>query len=249
MKFSFLKKYLIVKGFLFFCILILLQIVIGLVINLISKNFLFLKDALVIITLQYLICFLIFFIIWKIDKRNLSFVSNENWFLTLGKALPPAIISFGIAFISVMLFISIIDFLPLPEFIKEWIKVPNQGFVEIFDNIKNNQKYKVIVWFFYIIVIAPIVEEFIFRGFLQETFGKIFKKFNLDIILTSFVFAIFHASSLSNALYSLIVGFFLGSQRKYYRSINISIWIHSLINLIGIIYGILLKYYSDKFNL
>lgn len=249
MRFSFFKKYLILKGFMFFLISILIQLLFVLILNMFSNNLLFLKDPLVIITFQYLFSFFFFFIIWKIDKRNISFISNENWFITLGKALLPAILSFGIAFISVMLFISIIEFLPFPEFIKEWIRVPNQGFVEIFDNIEKRQEYKVIIWFFYIIVIAPIVEEFLFRGFLQDTLIKIFKKFNLDIILTSLIFALFHASSLSNALYSLIIGFFLSSQRKYYGSINISIWIHSLINFTGIIYGILLKYYADKLNL
>jgi len=146
MKFSIFKKYLALKDLIFFVIIIVSQIV-G--VNLLSfSNNKFLKDPLLLATFQYFIFFLIVFIIWKIDTRNLSFISDENWFFTLGKALMPAIISFGIAFISVMLIVSIIEFLPFPEFIKNWVKIPNQGFVEIFDNIESNNKYKVIIWFF-----------------------------------------------------------------------------------------------------
>lgn len=246
---SILKRYFILKDLLFFIILILVQIISLFFINLFNNNFLILKDSLIIITIQYSAFFLTLFIIWKIDNRNLSFISNENWFLTLGKALIPSIIAFGVAFIFVMLIISIVEFLPFPNFIKEWVKVPNQGFIEIFENIDKRESYKVIIWFFYIIIVAPIVEEITFRGFLQEFISKILKRFNLDIIITSIVFSIFHISSLSNALYSFIVGLFLSSQRRYYKSINISIWIHSLINFTGVVYGILLKYYMNKLNL
>ena len=203
----------------------------------------FIGDTQLLMTINYFEIFVIFFFIKKFTPKSVDFFDSEHWFHSLGKALIPSIISFGAGFVILMLLITIVELLPFPEFLKNWMSVSNQGFIEIFNQISGKNHLRVLLWFFYISVLAPFSEEIIFRGYLQDMVEKNIKKYNIDIIITALIYSIFHINSLSNAIYSFIIGFFLSYYRKKTGYINVSIWIHCLINFTGLIYGIIANYY------
>ncbi len=206
------------------------------------------NDNLFIASLYLFMILISFLILLKCYKKNIDFFSKENWFISMGKALIPSIIAFSMGFFVAFIIIGIFNLLPDIKFIKDWLEVPNEGFIVLLDYIKSSEHYKVIIWFFYIIVIIPIFEEISFRGFLQDSFQRIFKKYNLDIIFTSFIFSLFHIFSLSNIIFAFIVGLFLSKQRKDNSSINISIWIHGLVNFSGLFSGIIFHYLNNGLN-
>lgn len=203
------------------------------------------NDNLFFATINYASFLLLFFFFYVISKKEVDYFSNENWFYSLGNALIPSILAFGLGFLSTIIFIFLSQISPLPSEIKEWITLPNQGYIEVFLQINANNKFLVILWFFYIIVIAPFTEEILFRGSLQKFIGRVVKFKDLDCLLVALIFSFFHINSLSNALFSFIVGFFLSKARKKSGKINRSIWIHSIINFIGLLYGIIFEYKSS----
>ena len=149
------------------------------------------------------------YIVKPFNKKIINFFSKENWFISMGKAFVPAIIAFSSGLFVAFLIIKIFDFLPEIKYIKGWLKIPNEGIIILLDYIKDANTFKVIIWFFYIIVIIPLFEEIYFRGFLQDSIQKIFKRYNFDIIFTALIFSLFHLFSLSNAIFAFIVGLFL----------------------------------------
>jgi len=240
------------RGLLFFLAVLVIPLLILFVVGKIFDQYAFgrlnilIKDSLLLITLNYLLMFGVYFGIKKIFTIQIRLFSPENWFVTMGKAFKPALISFGLGFVLLIIVIQVFEALPLPENIKNWMKIPNQGYLEIFDGINDKNALKILLWFFYIIVVAPVTEEIIFRGFLQESLGKFLSRFNADVIITSLIFSLFHINSLSNALYSFIIGIFLSLERKKSGYINISIWVHVMINFTGLFYGILVNYLSNN---
>ena len=85
----------------------------------------------------------------------------------------------------------------------------------------------------YAVIIAPIVEETFFRGLLYPVLNRRFG-FIAAVVLTSFGFALIHASQLRGALWPLvllfIVGVVLTLTRAFTRSIVPSIVVHMSYN-------------------
>ncbi|MGR3912371.1 MAG: CPBP family intramembrane metalloprotease [Candidatus Rhabdochlamydia sp.] len=87
-----------------------------------------------------------------------------------------------------------------------------------------------------IVIIAPVIEEFLFRGILQQYIKK-FLSVRLSIVLTSFLFALFHFSSsqhlgnvsLISSLFCLSC--FLGYLYEKQGSLYASIGLHMSFNL------------------
>jgi membrane protease YdiL (CAAX protease family) len=199
-------------------------------------------DNLIYMIVQFLFFLALFFLFKLKFKKIINFISNENWFMSLGNALIPAIKAFALG-LAVTFFITVIfEFILQIESLKKWLYTPNYGFELMYDYLKNFNHIKIIILFFFIVVLAPIYEEIIFRGFLQDSFGKFFKKNNLDVILTALIFSLFHINSLSNAAFAFTVGIILSNVRKRTKSINTTIWIHSIINFFGLITGLLYFY-------
>jgi membrane protease YdiL (CAAX protease family) len=249
--FSIKRKLIKFKGLLIFLFLYLASTLMVLVsvkmisnINIdILKNFS--SDMLYIQLLQYLFMFLIIILFFR-QRKTIDFISDENWFGSLGKAFVPAIFAFASGLFVTYMLVYIVNILPFPEFIKHWMAVSNQGFIEILEQIKKENQVKIFIWFTLIVVIGPVFEEILFRGFLQNTFEKIFKKRDIDVYLTAFIFGIFHFTSLSNIIYAFIIGYFLSRQRKLTGSVNSCFFIHGLINFTGLVAGILTYYLQSK---
>ena len=258
MHYKLIKCWLKVRGFFLFITFYYIPIILTYLIVYLLKllnyklNSIFFKqllsDSLFLYSLYFFILFIFFAFLIKYKKKVLDFFSKENWFISMGKAFIPAIIAFSSGFFITFLVIKIFDILPDIKFIKNWLSVPNEGFIILLDYIKDANTFKIIIWFFYIIVVIPLFEEIYFRGFLQDFIQKIFKRYNFDIIFTALIFSLFHIFSLSNVIFAFIVGLFLSQQRKKNKSINISIWIHCIINFTGLFSGIIFHYLNNKFN-
>lgn len=87
------------------------------------------------------------------------------------------------------------------------------------------------------IIIAPVLEEILFRGILQSVF---FKKINpiINIFLTAFIFAFLHSGQIDwGTAENFTLGIGLGISCFYSNSIVPSIVIHMINNLLAILLG------------
>ena len=91
------------------------------------------------------------------------------------------------------------------------------------------------------VIVAPIMEELIFRGILYKKLiyfgGKIY------ILVSSFLFALFH-TNLSQLFYAFALGLLLGAVSYYTGHIKYCIILHMIINMIGGGVSVLLIYYN-----
>jgi membrane protease YdiL (CAAX protease family) len=235
------------RGLILFVLLLAIPVLSTALINkFILSGFRLNGDILFLSIIQYSVFFILIFIIVLRNKKTIDFISKENWVTSLNKALIPAIMAFASGLLISYFFIILFDILPLPASLKHWMSTPNQGFIEIIDQIKKEDHLKVVLWFSVIVAVGPIMEEFLFRGFMQDSIGRIFKKYDIDVYLTSFIFSLFHLASLANIIYAFVVGYFLSRQRKKYSSINSTIFIHGLLNFTGLVTGIMYYYLQNS---
>lgn len=89
------------------------------------------------------------------------------------------------------------------------------------------------------IIIAPVLEEILFRGILQSGF---FKKINpvVNIFLTAFIFALLHSGQIDwGTAENFALGIGLGISCFYSNSVIPPIAIHMINNLLAILLGFL----------
>ena len=84
-------------------------------------------------------------------------------------------------------------------------------------------------------VTSPMIEEFIFRGYLMNVFFKE-SKFHLDVLLSGFLFAVFHLiyqyrDPVTFSLY-FCSGLFLASVYKKHKDIWLPIFLHAFSNFL-----------------
>ncbi len=155
---------------------------------------------------------LVAFIIWRMKKRNIDL--NDLGSLSTNKG--------DIFYGTLMLFV----FIALEE-IYMWaldIEMP-QGFVTFM------LSDPIILGLISVIIIAPIAEEFLFRGFL---FSQL-KRTQLGgwgaVTLSSFLWTIIHFQYESLILLVLFIfGIFLGYVRMAYNSLSLPIILHAINN-------------------
>ncbi len=212
----------------------------------------FLSDNLFFVIIQFIIFFIFFIIAGKINSEIFSFLNNENWFITFNKSLFPAVIAYGVGFLITLIFnISMTfslnyleKFYIISEEFKYWITAPNQGAIDLLEYLKNKNYIKTVIYLTYIVIFVPVYEEFCFRGFLFDFINKHVKRKNWDIILVSLIFALFHIFSFLNTVFAFIMSLFITKARKDTGSINISIWMHAIINFTMITSGIIYYFLS-----
>lgn len=95
----------------------------------------------------------------------------------------------------------------------------------------------------YGILLAPILEEIIFRGIILKSLKKNFK-FSTSIYISSFFFALYNMSFIK-FIPIFILGFFLGYIYKKTNSLGLVIYAHMLYNLISIGIELYRKYYNN----
>ena len=82
---------------------------------------------------------------------------------------------------------------------------------------------------------SPMIEEFIFRGYLMNVFFKE-SKFHLDVLLSGFLFAVFHLihqyrDPITFSLY-FCSGLFLAAVYKKHKDIRLPIFLHAFSNFL-----------------
>lgn len=239
------------KGILLFFIFSFLPVICTLLLVYFIKSYFQIKpDNIVIVLLQYVFFMLPFLVLSKSRFHCNYYFAVGNQIKIFFNSLKIAFIAFIVSSFITVLFITLtLEVLVLPDFIRNWINSSNQGYLEIFEQINEKAYFKLFIWVVIIVVVTPIIEEILFRGFLQEsafkllsrTIGCKFSK-NFDVWFVAVVFGIFHFVSLPNIIFAFIVGLFLSYQRKKTGKINSSIYMHCVINFLGLGYGVIFEY-------
>ena len=96
------------------------------------------------------------------------------------------------------------------------------------------ERYNIVLSLIIVSILAPVVEELIFRGFMYDGIASIYGAAPA-IIFTSLVFAIIHFN-LVQFIYAFIVGIFLGYVKYTYKSLKYTIFMHLLMNFCSLIF-------------
>lgn len=144
---------------------------------------------------------------------------SKNYDLSLGSIKLMALVSISMIGLQLGVSTPIVNSLPIPDFMKEMLA----QFV--------NQKG--VFSFIAIVIAAPVMEEFIFRGIILDGLLKRYSPIK-SIIISSTLFGLVHLNPWQ-FISALILGSFSGW--IYYRTkkLTLSILIHSVNNLIGFI--------------
>jgi hypothetical protein len=144
---------------------------------------------------------------------------NRTYNLSLSSIKLMTLVSISMIGLQLGVSVPIVNSFPIPDFMKEMI----EQFV--------NQKG--VFSFIAIVITAPVIEEFIFRGIILD---GLLKKYSptKSILISSILFGIVHLNPWQ-FISALILGLFSGW--VYYRTkkLTLSILIHSINNLIGFI--------------
>ena len=159
----------------------------------------------------------IFFILWRMKKRKIP-LSELGSLEIQRKPL----------FLSIFLLAA---FLLLEEFYFYvlGIEMP-ESFIEFM------LAEPILLGFISVVVVAPIIEEFLFRGFLYSQLRRSFLKDWGAVAVSSLVWTAIHFQYEVGILFFLFLfGLFLGYFRIKYNSLLIPVALHALNNLIAFI--------------
>ena len=161
----------------------------------------------------------IFFILWRMKKRKIP-LSELGSLEIQRKPL----------FLSIFLLAA---FLLLEElyFYVLGIEMP-ESFIEF-------MLAEPVFSFISVVLVAPIIEEFLFRGFLHSQLRRSFLKDWGAIAVSSLVWTAIHFQYEIGILFILFLfGLFLGYFRMKYNSLLIPVTLHALNNLLGFLLNI-----------
>lgn len=83
-----------------------------------------------------------------------------------------------------------------------------------------------------VVILAPIVEEVVFRGFLQKRFSGTFLGVDGAVFLTAFIWAVIHGQYESVYIFVIfLIGLVFGYARVITNSLYIPIMMHAVMNL------------------
>lgn len=110
------------------------------------------------------------------------------------------------------------------------------GFFPEYNEIsKSFNEYEPILRFIAMVILAPIVEEYLFRfkiqGYLKEGFG-----IPIAIIGQALLFGMLHYYILQK-IYATVLGILFGYMREKKGTIQVSIWMHITVNFLGWLVG------------
>ena len=176
-------------------------------------------------------------IVYEIIKKKTSTPQKKSYDIFIGIA------SYLIAYPIVGFFSSLVDILLTKVFKITFL--PNQLAVEFIKKALSNP-FNLIMGFVSVVILAPILEEFMFRGILYNFFKRFLNRF-FSIILTSLIFAFFHFNNFQGYanitiitalfFFSLFLNFLYEKQKSLISCISL----HATFNLITTIQLILSK--------
>lgn len=91
---------------------------------------------------------------------------------------------------------------------------------------------------------AGITEEFIFRGYIISRLSLFFKNPTIPVIISALLFSAIHFSykSLSELIFSFLIGVIFGYHYQKYRNIKVLVIVHFLIDIIAMLPALSHKY-------
>lgn len=89
-----------------------------------------------------------------------------------------------------------------------------------------------VTWFIATILLAPFVEELVFRGLTMRLFRRAGAPFFVANLLQAALFGLYHMN-LVQGLYAFILGLFMGYLANHYHTLTISMAFHAFFNLMG----------------
>lgn len=95
----------------------------------------------------------------------------------------------------------------------------------------------------YTCVLAPITEEFFYRGFLQKNLSRVSARFG--IVVTALLFGLAHGN-VSQFLLGFLLGLYLGKITERHNSIVPSIWVHIGVNSSSMILSLIEAYWTTE---
>lgn len=153
------------------------------------------------------------------------------------------VLSWFVAFPAVSFFSSIFNIIIYLIFNVK--KIPDQSAIYFLKSSMKHPFYFVLAMIS-IVILAPIMEEFFFRGFLQNFFKKYLNRF-FAIIFTSIIFGFVHFSYTQKLANITIVGsifvfsLFLGFIYEKQKSLISPIFLHATFNAINVLNLIFIK--------
>lgn len=133
------------------------------------------------------------------------------------------IIGLGLAGFGNLLVSAIMKIFEDNAYVNNVIETLNQAL-----SFSNNYEYALMI--FSVVILAPILEEYLFRGIL---FAELKKSPKAKIIITALTFAIYHLN-LIQGLNTLFIGLVLGYIYYYRRNIKEVILVHMVNNLVAV---------------
>lgn len=133
------------------------------------------------------------------------------------------IIGLGLAGFGNLLVSAIMKIFEDNAYVNNVIETLNQAL-----SFSNNYEYALMI--FSVVILAPILEEYLFRGIL---IAELKKSPKAKIIITALTFAIYHLN-LIQGLNTLFIGLVLGYIYYYRRNIKEVILVHMVNNLVAV---------------
>ncbi len=116
------------------------------------------------------------------------------------------------------------------------------------ENISSFKSSTLLVTIFAVCVMAPIVEELIFRGFIYNCIKKLTGRIWIAAIVTSLLFGIFHGNILQG-IYTGLTSLLLIFLYEKSKSIKTTIIFHGLLNFSSFLAGIIMYYTNDYISM
>lgn len=93
-------------------------------------------------------------------------------------------------------------------------------------------------------VTAGITEEFIFRGYMISRLSLFFKNKTLPVLISAVLFSAIHFGykSISELIFSFLIGIIFGYHYQKYRNIKVLIIMHFLIDIMAMLPALYRKY-------
>ena len=146
----------------------------------------------------------------------------------------------GIPMFGISLFSIMIVFIPLsylyPEFVKFWLLDESNKIIYLDGEIESTMC--TILNIFLLVIIAPVTEELFFRGYLLNRWKN---KFNtiIAVVLTSFLFALFHADLLGALIFAAILSLVYLKTKSIYGPVIIHFSNNAIVSIFVLIEEIL----------
>lgn len=127
--------------------------------------------------------------------------------------------------------LALIVYLGVQSILSNWVKFDDEKFMQMINGSKN------LLLAFVLVVVAPIMEESIFRGYLYKAWRNTRLGFIGTLILTSVLFTLIHGVQYTWPLLAFLFVFslLLGFAREKTGSIFTSIILHAVNNLVSVI--------------